>query len=411
MLFKTRRFGAFIHFGIYSQNEWHEQDQLRRGIPKEEYIRLADTFNPSEFNADEWVRFIKDSGGEYICFTAKHHDGFCMWDTRHTDYKITNTPFGRDILAELAAACKKHGIYLELYYSCPDWHHKNSVNDSSESHMLPRQNDGDEPNDDLYVEYVKAQITELLTNYGKIHALFWDIPPKRRDKSVNELVRSLQPNILINDRGYDEGDYSTPERGECIKNANFDRLCEACQSVGAQSWAYRTNEDYFTSQSLISSISDILTKGGNFLLNIGPMPSGKFNERSKRIFAECGSWYKRIKESITDTEFLKLGAYNYTKKENSLYLHLPSAFGCCGAVLKPITAQPIRATLLNSGAEISAAVEYTPYDYDGKDNAAHLHLTEIPAEELLAENIVIRLDFENLDEVLRSLIYGKKTIL
>ncbi len=411
MLFKTRRFGAFIHFGIYSQNEWHEQDQLRRSIPKAEYIKLADTFNPADFDADRLVKWFKEAGAEYICFTTKHHDGFCMWDTKYTDYNIMNTPYGKDILKELAEACEKYDIYLELYYSCPDWHHKNSVNLGEESHQLPCPNPDDEPNDDLYVEYVKNQVTELLTNYGKIRGFFWDIPPKRRDKSVNELVRKLQPGILINDRGYDEGDYSTPEREACIRDAKFDRLCEACQSVGMQSWAYRKNEDYFTPASLIASISSIMIKGGNYLLNVGPKPDGTIPPKSKQIFEAVADWYKRVRESLIETDFLKIGKYCYTLKDNNLYLHLPPSFSCCGAVLSPITVAPERAIILNNGEEIPAVIEYTPVDYWGADSKAHLHISNIPANELLHENIVIRLEYKNIGDVLDNVDIERGVIL
>ncbi len=411
MLFKTKRFGAFLHFGLYAVNAWHEQDQLRRAIPKEEYTRLAERFDPERFDADAWVRELKEAGAEYICFTAKHHDGFCMWDTKHTDYNIMHTPFGRDLLKELSLACEKHGVYLELYYSCPDWHHKNSENFGEESHQLPCPNEGDEPNDDLYVEYVKNQMRELLTRYGKIHGLFWDIPPKREDPSVNALVRTLQPHILINDRGYDKGDYSTPEREAFIANANFSRLCEACQSVGMQAWGYRKEEDYFTAASLISSVSGILMKGGNYLLNVGPMADGTLPSKSMEIFRAVGDWYRRIRESVIGTEFLKLGRFNYTRKDNTLYLFLPSYFSCSGVVLKPITTAPKRATLLNTGNVISAVAEYTPVDFDYKKNTPHLHLSGIPADALLRETIVIKLEFDDLSAVLETLSQNEKLIL
>ena len=397
MLFKTDRFGMFIHFGIYSINAWHEQEQMRLNIPKSEYIKNADIFDPYNFNAEEWVLFAKESGAQYICFTTKHHDGFCMWDSKFTDYKITNTPFKRDLLKELADACQRHGIKLELYYSCPDWNYKHSVNNGG-SHQLPKPNPGDEPNEALYIQYVKNQITELLTNYGKIYAFFWDIPPVRRDKSVNELVRSLQPHILINDRGYDEGDYSTPERDDSA--SNFTRLCEACQSVGYQSWGYRKNEDYFTPQSLISSVSKILIKGGNYLFNVGPDSTGKIPQKSAEIFSAVGNWYKKIYNSIVNTKYIKAGDFEYTTKNNSLFLHLPAAFGCSGAVLKPINILPKALTFLNGDEKIDYKVEYTPVDYNGKDNSSHLHLYNIPAEKYIGENMVIQMDFDNIAEVL-----------
>ncbi len=398
MLFKTDRFGMFIHFGIYSAAGWHEQMQLRRNVPKEEYIKLKDVFNPRDFDAEELVKFVKEAGAQYICFTTKHHDGFCMWNTKYTDYNIMNTPFGRDILKELAAACEKYHIKLELYYSMPDWHYKHSVNDGSEPHKLKKPNPGDEPDEDLYIEYIKNQVEELLTNYGKIHALFWDIPPKRREPSVNEFVRKLQPHILINDRGYDKGDYSTPERDKCIRNANFDRLCEACQSVGSQSWGYRKDEDYFTSQFLIASMSSILIKGGNYLLNVGPDDTGKIPAVSKEIFKEAGDWYKRIYESIVDTEFISVNNHQFTRRGNTVYLHLPASYGCTGARLVPFTVAPKSAVLLNGGETVEAVVEYTPLDYDGDKNIAHLHLKKIPAKQYMAENMVIKMEFEDADK-------------
>ena len=148
---------------------------------------------------------------EYLCFTTKHHDGFCMWDSACTEYKITRTPYGRDVLAMLAEACRRRGIRLCLYYSCPDWHHPNSINLGGD-HQLAEPNPGDEPDLMRYVEYVRRQISELCSNYGTISAFFWDIPPKLNIPALNDLLRQLQPGIMINDRGYGPGDYSTPER-------------------------------------------------------------------------------------------------------------------------------------------------------------------------------------------------------
>ena len=403
MLFQDDRFGMFIHFGLYAHMGWHEQVQLRRGIPKEEYIKLKDVFNPRDFCADELVAFAKNAGAQYICFTAKHHDGFCMWDTKFTDYNIMNTPFGRDILKELAEACEKYGILLELYYSIPDWHHKNSLNLGRENHQLKHPNPGDEPNEELYIQYIKNQLTELCTNYGKIHAFFWDIPPERRDPSVNEYLRSLQPGILINDRGYDKGDYATPERDARIKNASFERLCEACQSVGAQSWGYRQEEDYFTPQFIIASMSSILMKGGNYLLNIGPDGTGKLPEEAKRIFSAAGSWYQRIRESILGTRYFHAGDFDYTVRENTVYLHFPAACGCRGFILKPFTTAPKSAVLLNNGQPVEAKVCFSPWDYDHRDNLPHLHIGGLPAEEFLHENMVVKMEFEDVAAFLEPL--------
>lgn len=402
MLFQDERFGMFIHFGIYAQLGWHEQHQLRLGVPKEDYIKLQNTFDPVGFDADAIVGFAKNAGAQYLCFTTKHHDGFCMWDTKYTDYNIMNTPYGKDILKEVADACQKHGLKLELYYSIPDWNHKNSLNLGLEYHQLKQPNPGDEPNEDLYIEYIKKQMRELCTNYGKIYSIFWDIPPVRRDPSVNEFVRSLQPHILFNDRGYDNGDYSTPEREERIKNASFERLCEACQSVGAQSWGYRRDEDYFTPQYIIASMSKIMMKGGNYLLNVGPDGNGKLPEQAKKIFSAVGEWYKRIYESIVDTQYFHVGNFDYTVKDNTVYLHLPPACGCSGFILKPFSVAPKKATLLNNGQEIEAKVCFSPWDYDNDKNKPHLHIGKIPTEEFLHENMVIKMEFDDVAEFLAA---------
>lgn len=407
MLFKDERFGMFIHFGIYAQAGWHEQHQLRLGVAKEEYVRFKDCFNPADFDAYKIVRFAKDAGAQYICFTAKHHDGFCMWDTRYTDYNIMHTPYGKDILKELADACEKNDMKLELYYSIPDWHYKHSVNDGSQGHRLKEPNPGDEPNEDLYIAYIKNQMTELCTNYGKIYAIFWDIPPLRRDSSVNAYIRTLQPHILINDRGYDRGDYSTPEREACIKNANFDRLCEACESVGSQSWGYREKEDYFTPQKLIASMAPILMKGGNYLLNVGPDSKGNIPKKAGEIFARVGDWYKRIYESVVDTEYRCVGGHNYTCKDNTVYLHLPASFGCEGMVLKPADVLPNQVILLNNNEPLAAEVCFSPSDYSNhRQYKPHLHISHIPAEKFMGENMVIKMIFEDVAKFWESITLG-----
>lgn len=175
--------------------------------PREKYEALIHEFNPIQYDPEEWVLLAKSAGMKYICFTTKHHDGFCMWNTRYRDYNITNTPYGKDVLKMLADACRKHGMLLSLYYSNPDWHHPYGCNPAS-THQWKALKRTD-VNTGIYREYIKNQITELLTKYGSIYTFFWDIPPNIKDPSLNELIRSLQPGIFINDRGFDTGDFST----------------------------------------------------------------------------------------------------------------------------------------------------------------------------------------------------------
>ena len=226
----------FIHWGMYAQTGLQEQAIARYDIPNKEYEKLKDTFNPTDYDPEKWVLLAKEAGMKYICFTTKHHDGFCMWNTQYTDYSIMNTPYGKDVLKMLADACAKHGMLLSLYYSNPDWHHEYGFNPASTHQWKCVQKE--RVNTEIYREYIKNQVTELLTNYGPIYSFYWDIPPKIEDPSLNELVRKLQPGIFINDRGWDSGDFSTPERDyTSAEGSRFTKMTEACNSVGEQSWA------------------------------------------------------------------------------------------------------------------------------------------------------------------------------
>ena len=166
------KFGMFIHWGPYATFGLHEQVLARYNIPHTEYEEMSMHFNPIDYDPEKWVLLAKNCGMKYICFTAKHHDGFCMWDTKATDYNIMNTPYGKDVLKMLADACKKHGILLSLYYSNPDWHYEYGYNPKSKSHQWGAKYKN-QVNTVKLREFIKSQITELLTNYGKIYTLFW----------------------------------------------------------------------------------------------------------------------------------------------------------------------------------------------------------------------------------------------
>lgn len=255
---KENKFGMFIHWGIYAQLGLQEQAIARYDMSHEEYEKLADTFNPVNYDPEQWVLLAKQAGMKYICFTTKHHDGFCMWDTKYTDYNIMNTPYGKDVLKELAEACEKHGMLLSLYYSCPDWNYEYGRN----PHATHQWKAKEKVDLEKYITYIKNQITELLTGYGKIYTFFWDIPPRIEDRSLNELVRKLQPGIYINNRGFDEGDFSTPERGyKDVGSNRFEQMTEACNSVGEQSWGYREKEDYHSIRYLTMAIDKIMAMG------------------------------------------------------------------------------------------------------------------------------------------------------
>ncbi len=391
-----KRFGMFIHWGIYALSGFQEQYQYRNGIPRFEYGKLAGKFNPTEYDPDEWVRLAKEAGMSYICFTAKHMDGFCMWDTAYTSFNVMNTPYGRDTLAMLAEACARHGISLSVYYSLPDCRHPNAYNPLSTHQMLPEP--GDIPDNVLYRQYVKNQITELMTRYGKIYTLFWDIPPHIYDPSVNEYVRSLQPGILINNRGYDEGDFATPERSVPEGNT-FDSLTEACQSVGKQSWGYREDEDFYTDRFLCSGMDKIFVIGGSYLLNVGPDPNGRISKPYAEKIRAVGSWYRRVSESF-DGDRLPEEQYRCpevltVRKNNIIYLHCNQPLTSCGLSMKKVTAMPKSVVCLNNGQELKFGIDILPDDFDGSRNAMRepsLHIYNIPVDAFSNEVLVIRIE-------------------
>ena len=387
-----RRLGMFVHWGIYSVGEWHEQERMRKQVPRAEYEKHAAGFTAERFAADRFVDVAESAGAEYIVFTAKHHDGFCMWDTKTTDFCVMNTPAKRDILKELADACRRRGMRFGLYYSNPDWHHPNAYNPKS-THQLEAPNPGDVPDLPKYIEYVKAQISELMTNYGEICCLFWDIPTKVEVPELNELVRRFQPKIMINDRGWGSvGDYSTPERGIPAGEA-FPRPTEACDSVGAQSWGYRRNEDYRTLGYLTRAIDRTLTRGGNFLLNVGPKSDGTIPNESVDLLRRVGNWYSKVRESYQGVEMVTnvVADALVTRRRNVLYLHYPDGILATGLNLAPLAVLPRAASVLNDGTDLKAELEYMPTSF-WKDRKPTVHLQGIRADALANESVVIRLD-------------------
>ena len=287
---------------------------------------------------------------------------------------------------------------LGLYYSNPDWHHPNAHNDKA-THQIPVQ-PGDEPDMAKYAEYVKAQVTELLTNYGEIVCFFWDIPTKIDRPDMDALVRRLQPGIMVNNRGWaneETSDYSTPERS--YANGEGDgRHVEACDSVGAQSWGYRANEDYRTLRYLTGRIDAFLASGANFLLNVGPKPDGTVPEEAKAIMAKVGKWHNKVRDSfsnVANLPELKLNSAQdaiVTRRGDTLFVHFPKGLDANGVDLRPLAMMPEKVTLLNNGKTLKANVELMPSNAKNYGRET-LHVWGIPADELANECIVLRLDF------------------
>lgn len=399
---RENKFGMFIHWGLYALTGVHEQAFARLDIPREEYENLIHSFNPVKYDPEAWVKAAKDVGMKYICFTAKHHDGFCMWDTKQTDYSIMNTPYGRDVLRMLADACAKHGMLLSLYYSNPDWHHEYGYNSKSSHQWKCVQKEREDT--EAYRRYVKAQIRELLTNYGPIYTMFWDIPPQIYDPSLNELVRSLQPGILINDRGWDKGDFSTPEREyEAPGGTRFTRMTEACNSLGQQSWGYREGEDFYSLRHMTSSIDRIMSMGGSYLLNVGPTAEGEIAPEYARRLRRVGDWYTRMEGCL---ECAESDPFDYCPRDSSCiatvkggkkYLHFPDGLISSAVNLEKYPSLPRRVRLMNTGENLAFGADFLPEYFDGETGCCKvkfLHIRGIPVDELSNEPVVIEIEWQ-----------------
>ena len=398
--FFEKRFGLFVHWGIYALPGWHEQYQYRMRVPRREYEKLMHRFDPAHFDPDAWLDLAERTGMQYVCFTTKHIDGFCMWNTAQTTYNIIHTPYGKDVLGMLAEACHRRGFPLCLYYSCADMHHPNYPN-AGRSYELPEPDPGDQPDLAKYLAFVNAQVRELCTNYGEIHGFWWDANViKHRDPTLNETIRALQPNAIINDRGYGEGDFGTPEReyqdAQSKEQLRFDRPTEACNSVGTQSWGYRRDEDHYALRHLLESIDTVLAKGGNYLLNVGPDAQGLIPEASATRLRRIGDWYSRTQEAFEGCQSASEATDNrnvhLTRRGSTLYVHLFRPPISEAVLLNPIGRLPKRAILLNTGEPVETSIEMLPSHW--RSEAGFLHIRNLPVDDVADQVLVVRLDFD-----------------
>ena len=396
------KFGMFIHWGLYAVTELQDQAFVRYQLPREEYEGLISQFAPVNYDPERWVLLAKEAGMEYICFTTKHHDGFCMWDTKYSDYSIMHTPYGKDVLKMLSAACAKHGMKLSLYYSVPDWHHPHAYNPNSSHQWLAV--DREHGDFEVYKQYIKDQITELLTNYGPIYTLFWDIPPKIDDPSFNELVRKLQPDIFINDRGFGLGDFSTPEREYRQEDSltPYSRMTEACNAIGAQSWGYRREEDFYSYRHLLRSICKTMARGGSYLLNIGPKPDGSLDPTHAARIARIGKWYTAMEGALQchepdeyDYAVHKSGSCIVTKKNGKSYFWFYDGTTSTAVAIANYPGLPKSVRLLNTGEALPFAAERLPEFFKTNGVAEHiyLHIRNIPVDDLAQEPIALEIEW------------------
>lgn len=342
--FQESRFGIFIHWGIYSifgQGEWYLQNYP---IDKYEYAKAADAFYPHRFNAAEWVSAIKASGAKYICITSRHHDGFSMWDTEQSEYNIVDaTPFKRDILRELADECERQGIKLHLYYSHIDWGRDDYPMGRTATNIIGRNRENE--NWPQYYDFMNRQLTELLTNYGKIGAIWFDghwdrdqdtIPFNWQLDEQYAMIHRLQPSCLIGNNHH-----ITPFPGEDIQiferdipgentaglsGQDISRLpLETCQTMN-RAWGYKLqDQDYKSTEKLIQYLVSTAAKGANLLLNVGPRPNGELPEKAVERLKEMGEWMNVYGETVYGTTAGDIPAQEWgvtTRKGNRLFIHI-----------------------------------------------------------------------------------------
>jgi alpha-L-fucosidase len=333
------RFGLFIHWGPVSlkgtEIGWSRGGE-RRGrsgtgsIPAEIYDNLYKQFNPVKFNADEWVQVAKDAGMKYLVFTSKHHDGFSMFDSKLTDYKITNSPFKRDVVKELADACHRAGLALGFYYSPVDWYHPDY---HTENHSR-------------YIEFLHGQLRELCSNYGKVDIIWFDgLGGTVKDwdsENLLKMIRQLQPHVIINNRAGLPADHDTPEQR--IGKFQADRPWETCMTL-CQQWAWKPDDQMKSLKQCIDTLVRVAGGDGNFLFNVGPMPDGRIEPRQVARLKEMGDWLREFGESIYATRggpFKPASWMASTHKGNVIYVHILAWPG------DTITLPPISGNILSS---------------------------------------------------------------
>ena len=331
------RFGLFVHWGIYAVAGRHEWLQSREKIKAEDYQKYFDHFEPDLFDPVQWARDAKRAGMKYAVLTAKHHDGFAMWDSALTDFKATNTPAGRDLLREFVDAFRAEGLKIGFYYSVIDWHHEDYTLDHTHPY---RDEDPDTFNSgrDMarYREFMHGQVRELLTNYGQIDVMWFDWTPPTKSRAdwdsekLAALVRELQPNIILNDRiDYpDSADFVTPEEYQAKSWPERDGkrvVWETCQTLNGSWGYYRDNLNWKSPELLVQLLVDSVSKGGNLLLNVGPTGRGEFEPAAQETLAHMGEWMRQHGRAIygaTAAEEQAPVDCRFTRRGNRLYLHV-----------------------------------------------------------------------------------------
>ena len=392
--FVQARFGMFIHWGLYAvpaRGEWVRSNER---MPEEKYMPFFREFDPSAADPKAWVQAAKEAGMGYVILTAKHHDGFCLFDSELTDFKSTNTPMGRDIVREFLEAGREAGLKVGLYYSLIDWHHPDFPHHGDRYH--PMRSDPAASNEERdfkrYLAYMHGQVKELCTRYGRLDVLWFDFSYNQlrgeawRANELADMVRTLQPGILLNNRlevsgeGFGSlaqgepapchGDFVSPER-MVPPEGLFDPqgrplYWETCTTMN-HSWGYCAGDLWYKpAPLLLKKLVECVSKGGNFLLNVGPDGNGRIPRQAMDTLKYLGQWMQINGESIcgcgpSGMEKPEWG--RITRRENVLYLHIyENALG--PLPLYGIPAEKIRTMrLLQDGREIPLSVSWVHSDY------------------------------------------------
>lgn len=392
--FRKARFGMFIHWGLYSipgRGEWVRSDEE---IPEADYMPFFHGFTAKDFDPKAWAKAAKDAGMQYVVMTAKHHEGFCLFDSAYTDFKSTNTPFGRDAVKEFVEAVRAEGLKVGLYFSLIDWHHPDYPHYGDRYHPM-RENPAYGNEDrifDRYLDYMHGQIWEICSNYGKLDLLWFDFAYDHlrgdawRGTELVELVRALQPSVMIDNRievsgeGFGSlyqcdpkpyhGDFVTPEKmipPAGIRDVRGEpMLWEACVTMN-NNWGYCKEDLYYKpAPLLIKKLVECVSKDGNMILNVGPDGDGNIPQQSLDILSGIGKWMEKNGESIygcgrAEVEKPEFG--RVTQKGNRLYFHMFE--NTLGPVpLMGVERERIRSIrLLGSGREVPISTSWVHSDY------------------------------------------------
>lgn len=388
--FQDNKFGIFLHYGIYSMLADGEWAMHNKNLNYKEYAKLAGGFYPSKFNAAEWVAAIKASGAKYICFTTRHHDGFSMFDSKYTDYNVVKaTPFKRDIVKELADECHKQGIKIHFYYSHIDWYRDDYYPLGRTGHGTGRTTHGEWK---TYYQFMNNQLTELLTNYGPVGAIWfdgwwdqdqnpgfdWQLPEQYA------MIHKLQPACLVGNNHH-----QTPFPGEDIQiferdlpgenNAGLSGQevsplpLETCETMNGM-WGYKiTDQDYKSTKTLIHYLVKAAGMNANLLMNIGPQPNGELPAISIERLKEMGEWMKAYSETIYGTRGGIVPPHDWgvtTQKGNKLYVHILNLQD--KGLFLPITDQKIKKAVMFT--------DKTPVKFTQDKQGVVLKLAEVPTD-------------------------------